>query len=215
MRRQVKALLGRLAYTGGAQRLLLRDKALIVLFHRVDDRLPGNPISCTSGEFRAYCEFFARHFRVVSLGELLGRLARGADISHHLVITFDDGYRDNCEVAAPELLRLGLPACFFIATGFIGTKRVPWWDAERGIESEWMSWEQVRFLHRQGFEIGAHTRNHVDLGIVSGDEAREEIEGSRRRLEAELGSEVRYFSYPFGRREQLTDENRQLVRACG
>lgn len=78
-----------------------------------------------------------------------------------------------------------------------------------------MSWEQVRFLHRQGFEIGAHTRNHVDQGIVSGDEAREEIEGSRRRLEAELGSEVRYFSYPFGRREQLTDENRHLVRACG
>lgn len=136
MTRRMNAGLGRLLFHCGLYKGLTRGKALIALFHRVDDRLVGNPISCTSREFRAYCEFFARHFRVVSLGELLHRLERGSDISRHLVITFDDGYLDNYEVAAGELIRLGLPACFFIATGVIGTRRVPWWDAEPGIESE-------------------------------------------------------------------------------
>jgi peptidoglycan/xylan/chitin deacetylase (PgdA/CDA1 family) len=44
------------------------------------------------------------------------------------LITFDDGYRDNFEVAAPILRELGAPAVFFIPTGFFESPRLPWWD---------------------------------------------------------------------------------------
>ena len=215
MKRRVKRWLGSLLYGSGLYRAFFRGRAVVVTFHRVRDDLPGDPLTCTSGEFRAFCEFFHRHFHVISLAELLRRMDAGADISRCLAITFDDGYRDNFEIAAPELERLGLPACFFIATEFIGTDHVPWWDEERGVASEWMTWDQVRELHARGFEIGGHTCNHVDLGNVAGAEALAEIEGSRLRLEAELDSPVRFFSYPYGRRHQMLPENVPLVRAAG
>jgi len=213
--RPLKSLLGRMLYATGMHGRIARDRAFVVLFHRVDDRYAGDPISCTSHEFERYCRFFREHFNVVSLTTLLDRLDSGSPVGGDLVITFDDGYLDNATVAAPILRRLDLPACFFIATELIGSDRVPWWDAEASIESEWMSWDHVRALVADGFEVGSHTMNHVDLGVVRGHHARVEIEDSKTRLEAETGTSVPLFSYPYGRRHQMTDENRDLVRAAG
>ena len=109
VRRHVKAALGRAAYRSGMHAAAWRDRAVIALFHRVDDRYPSDPITCTRAQFTAFCDFFARYFIVVSLGELVDRLQSGADISRRLVITFDDGYRDNYTNAFPLLRELGLP----------------------------------------------------------------------------------------------------------
>ena len=215
MKRQLKAFLGVLAFWSGISRWFFRNKAVIVLFHRVDDGLRRDPTSCTTSQFDDYLSFFSRFFHVVSLGELLDRLRKGRDVSRHLVITFDDGYRDNHDLAAVALAERGLPACFFVATNFIGSTRVSWWDERASIKSRWMTWDQVRSLRRLGFEIGAHTMNHVDLGTVAGNEANDEILGSKRRLEHELGEEVRYFGYPYGGAHQMTEENRTLIRETG
>jgi len=214
MRREIKTALGRLLHAGGLHRRMMHDKAVVLLFHRVDDRFPGDPITCSRREFADYCGFLRRHYDVVTLEQLLRDLRAGADVSGRVVITFDDGYRDNYEAAAPELERHGLPATFFIATELIGSTRVPWWDEKLPVPAEWMSWEQVRALGER-FEIGAHTMNHVDLGEVDAEEAWREITGSRDRLAAELGRAPRYFSYPYGRPTQITERNRDLVRRAG
>lgn len=186
-----------------------------MLFHRVDDRLKGNPVSCTREAFEQYCLFFRRHFHVVPLPELLHRLKAGEEVGGLLAITFDDGYRDNYTIAAPVLQRLGMPACFFVSTGLIGSDVRPWWDEEYGARSEWMGWADVRALRAAGFDIGAHTETHPDLGVVRGEEALREIQGSRTRLEEELGECVQLFSYPYGRPHQLSEENRERVRDSG
>jgi len=215
MKRRLKAVFGWIAFHSGLYRRFFRNRAVVVLFHRVDDRYRGNPISCTRAQFAAFLRFFRRFFRVVSLGELLVRLRDGENLGGHLVITFDDGYLDNHRNAAPELLLHGLPACFFVTTDFIASQRVAPWDAKLGVPSEWMSWDDVRSLRARGFEIGSHTMNHVDLSLVTGDEARREIVGSKARLERELGGAVPYFTYPFGRQHQITEENRKLVEETG
>jgi peptidoglycan/xylan/chitin deacetylase (PgdA/CDA1 family) len=215
MKRYIKRLLGTLIYYFGVHRRILGDRALIAVFHRVDDRLAGDPITCTTGEFRQYCAFFSRHFTVVSLSELLSKVARGDHVGGHLAITFDDGYKDNAGPAAAELKRRGLPACFFIATNFIESNHVPWWDAQRSITPEWMTWDDVRSLRDRGFEIGSHTVNHVDLGQVSGEQAEAEIVLSAERLRQELGTDVPLFSYPYGQPHHITEANRELVRRAG
>ncbi len=214
-RRRLKAALGHLLYRTGLYKLPWRQRAMIVLFHRVDDRYPEDPITCSRAQFTAFCDFFARYFEVVTLGELLELLQRRADISRRLVITFDDGYRDNYAVAAAELRKRGLPACYFVTTGFVGTDQSAPRDARRSIRSEWMNWDQVRSLLEQGFELGAHTITHPDCGRIGGAEATREITGSKAQLEAEVGTPVRYFAYPFGRPDQMTDENRSIVRDAG
>lgn len=215
MKRRLKTLLGWLTCHSGLYGRFFHDKALIVLFHRVDGRLKGDPISCIPSYFEAFCRFFPRYFKVVKLGELLSKLSRGDDVGRHLVITFDDGYLDNYLLAAPILRHLNLPACFFVATNLIESREIPWWDEKNGVVSEWMSWDHVRSLNAQGFEIGSHTMNHADLGVVVGEEAIAEIVGSKKRLKEELKRDVHFFSYPFGRVHQITETNREAVRKAG
>lgn len=215
LKRGLKHLMGAAVYRLGLHRRLLRGRGVIVLFHRISAAGERDPITCTAQDFEAFVAFFARHFEVIPLGEFLDRLSAGDDLGGSLAITFDDGYLDNREVAAPILKRHGLPACFFVASGLIGSSRIPAWDEEWGVRSEWMGWPQVRELLGMGFEVGAHTVNHVDLGQVHGDEARAEVRRSRQDLERELGQAVDLFSYPFGREDQITEENREEVRKAG
>jgi peptidoglycan/xylan/chitin deacetylase (PgdA/CDA1 family) len=60
----------------------------------------------------------AAEFNVLPLGEACARLARGALPARAACITFDDGYADNEQVALPILKRFGLPATFFVSSGF-------------------------------------------------------------------------------------------------
>jgi peptidoglycan/xylan/chitin deacetylase (PgdA/CDA1 family) len=66
----------------------------------------------------------AEHFRVLQLEEAVERLARGQLPTRAVSVTFDDGYADNHDVAMPILRRLGIPATFFIATGFLDGGRM-------------------------------------------------------------------------------------------
>ena len=214
-KRRIAGGLGRVLYGSGLHAGFLRHRAVVAVFHRIDDRYPDDPITISEQSFLRYCRFFARHFEVVPFGDLVAKLEQRRSLGGQLAITFDDGYRDNYHTAAPILERLGLPACFFVTTGFIGSSQVPWWDEKAGIRSEWMTWEEVRDLQARGFEIGAHTVTHADLGVVKGDAARQEIEGSKAALEAQLGRPVTLFAYPFGREGQMSETNRALVRDAG
>jgi peptidoglycan/xylan/chitin deacetylase (PgdA/CDA1 family) len=78
-----------------------------------------------------------------------------------------------------------------------------------------MTWDQVRALHRQGFEIGAHTRTHADLGRVCGAAAQRELLGARLDLEREIGAPADLFAYPYGGPEHLSEANREQVKAAG
>jgi peptidoglycan/xylan/chitin deacetylase (PgdA/CDA1 family) len=212
----VKHLLGQTVFASRLHAVLLRKAAVVVAFHRVQETAePGDGLTMSVRMFERYCRFFRRHFRVVPLREIVEKLERGQRLGRELAITFDDGYRDNLEVAAPVLEKLALPATFFIVTQSMGTSIVPWWDRERGARHPWMSWDQVRELHRRGFDIGGHTRTHADLGRVSGAEAEQEIVGGRLELERELGASVDLFAYPYGEANHLTEANRERVKAAG
>ena len=80
---------------------------------------------------------------------------------------------------------------------------------------EFLSWDEVRTLARDGIEIGSHTVAHPILSRVSPEQGRHEIESSRRRLEQEIGMPVRGFAFPNGRREDFTEDHVKAVPAAG
>jgi len=119
-------------------------------------------------------------------------------------VTFDDGYRDNCDRAFPLLRRFGVPATIFVTTGWLRPH-----DDGPGLG---MSWREVREMAAVGIRFGAHTVTHPSLPALSLREAEWEIRESKRLLEEELGTECTVFAYPFGHEDcQL----RQLVEAAG
>jgi peptidoglycan/xylan/chitin deacetylase (PgdA/CDA1 family) len=207
-------MVGKVLTRLGLHHSLLGDRGVVVTFHRVTDSY-RDPLTCSIKEFASYCAFFRSHFSVIPLGEMVTRLENGGDLTRTLAVTFDDGYRDNYEFAAPTLRSLELPATFFVASEFMNSDIVAPWDREAAPPPAWMTWDQVRALHNDGFEIGAHTRTHADLGRVVGEQAEWEICGSRQDLEAQLGTTVDLFAYPFGRAENLAESNRELVRKAG
>jgi len=214
--RTLKHLLGRSLFAIRLDALLMRNEAVVVAFHRVrDDTDVSDSLTVDTRTFESYCRFFKRFFNVVPLPNLVSMLENGRPPNRALAITFDDGYRDNFINAVPILERYSLPATFFVVSRWIGTSTVPFWDRARGVDYPLMTWEDVRALHQRGFDIGAHTQTHVDLGTVIGGPARQEIEGAREDLQGALHAPIESFAYPFGGREHLTPANRQLVKAAG
>jgi peptidoglycan/xylan/chitin deacetylase (PgdA/CDA1 family) len=105
-----------------------RPRVPILTFHRVnDDNDPFMP-SLPTAVFAARMAYIARHYRVLTVEELVARLQDGRVPRNALALTFDDGYRDNLTHAAPILKRLGLPATVFLVTGHIDTPQTLWFD---------------------------------------------------------------------------------------
>jgi peptidoglycan/xylan/chitin deacetylase (PgdA/CDA1 family) len=215
LRRSVKTVLGWAAGVGDRYVTELRSRAVVVAFHRIDSSLANDPIGCTPERFERFCRFFRRHFQVVPLSGLLADYRAGEEVGGQLAITFDDGYANNFETAAPILRRHGLPATFFVTTGWVATRVVAPWDEPLPVRFEWMNWDQVRGLAAQGFEIGSHTHTHIDLGTAEPGAIREELDRSRRALQRELGVSAKLFAYPFGDPGNITDASRLLVRQAG
>jgi peptidoglycan/xylan/chitin deacetylase (PgdA/CDA1 family) len=97
----------------------------VLIYHRVlpahDPLRPSEP---TGVEFEARMRFVKANFNVISLADGVAGLKRGRLPARALAITFDDGYRDNYDIAMPILVRLGLPAAFFVATGYLDGGRM-------------------------------------------------------------------------------------------
>lgn len=215
MKEPIKRALGQGIFASRLDEWLLRDTAVVVAFHRVHDTASAEELTVGVRTFERYCRFFRDHFNVVPLVDLVARLERGQAPNRELAITFDDGYLDNFQNAAPILERLSLPATFFVVTRWIGTDVVPGWDRIAGVSYPWMTWAHVRSLRRRGFEVGAHTRTHVDLGAVGPGEAEMEVAGARADLERELNAPARLFAFPYGGRRNITEATRQIVKRAG
>ena len=252
-----------------------------MIFHRVRpvaDLLCPNEVD--AARFDRMCNWLARWFVVLPLDEAVQRLKAGTLPARALSITFDDGYADNAEVAAPILRRHGLCASFFIATGYLDGGRmwndtlieavrrtnvsaidlgavdggasclVPLSDVaqrrlavptllmrfkyldpehrERMVQDVaarlkvrlpsdlMLRSDDVRTLHRQGMQIGAHTVSHPILSTLDERQARAEIHGSRQTLADITGEPVGLFAYPNGSPgKDYNADNVELVRSLG
>jgi peptidoglycan/xylan/chitin deacetylase (PgdA/CDA1 family) len=114
--------------------LARRPGLLVLAYHRIgeaagqlfDDEL----FSASEQAFRKQLLYLRSHFDLISLDEAMTCVdGRGPMLRRPAaMITFDDGYRDNYEVALPILKEVGSPAVFFIAAGYIDRPRLTWWD---------------------------------------------------------------------------------------
>ncbi len=166
----------------------------ILMYHSIDPS--GSVISVDPATFRRQAEWLAGGpVRVVPLEEL-GRQAPEDDA---VALTFDDGFANFGEVAAPLLLDLQLPATLFVVTDRAGGTN-DWEGAPGpGIPTlPLLGWDDLGRLAERGIALGAHTRTHPHLSRLDAARRREEIAGSADQIERETGRRPAAFAYPYG-----------------
>lgn len=289
---RLRKLLSPLGYLSGTYprrwRALARRRGLtaVLCYHRVvasdERRKAGMTVDegITSASFEAQIRFMLRHFEPIAPSQAFD----AASDRPRFAVTFDDGYADNHDVAAPILKRLGVPAAFYVVSGYVGSARRFWWDrlaallrdapgpsvsldgllpgalpaqlsladaaarrhatdqlgaamrqrptaelpavldelarrlgvADRPLPGDaLMDWAQIRALAQTGFEIGAHSADHLNLAQLDAAELERQVAGAKARIEAETGRPVLTFAYPYGGKAHYNAAVMAAVRRAG
>ncbi len=186
----------------------------ILTYHRVNPTHPRDRLSVHPEAFLAQMELLARSRRmVVHLPQALPGLRGAAPIPAGAVaLTFDDGFADNLQFAAPILDHHGFSATFFLPTAHIGAGGTL--DRYHGCcdGDRLLGWTEVRALVESGHAVGGHGHRHRELHDLRPAEARADIDQSARELEEHTGRRPRLFCYPRGKE---TAETRRLVAEVG
>jgi peptidoglycan/xylan/chitin deacetylase (PgdA/CDA1 family) len=218
--------LHRYAYWHGAKRALqdgdtwqrLASGVRILMYHACGET--GEPASL----YVIPAVRFARHmawlklfgYRVIRLSACLSDLRAGRlPPARAVVITFDDGYADNCSLAYPILRRYQYPATIFLVSGAVD--RTNDWDGAPLHGRPMLSRENIGEMMNHDIEFGAHSRAHKMLTQLSEEALRDEVAGARRDLEQAFGQPPLTFAYPGGRFNtavQAAAESAGYLGAC-
>ena len=229
-------------------------------------------------EFEAHLSTLAKDFNPVTVSDVIAWYNGGKLPEHPVLVTFDDGYRNNLTLAAPILKAHRVPCVFHITTEYIGSdrtlwtdevvsrildwpnaavplpeggegplptgegrrtaatqikeacKRMPWQQTQMYLEKlrsagrplpenrelyQFLTWDEVRELHNQGFEIGSHTVDHPILTQIPPEQLAAQLAQSKARIESELGAPCRVIAYPNGSRRDFSATVEQAAREAG
>ena len=164
----------------------------ILMYHSISDDF--DKLSVHKRAFSKQMNLMKRlGYETINLSEL-----NNSTNKKHFIITFDDGYTDVFKNAFPILQKLNYKATIFIVSELLSN--INKWDQKKGNykKKELMSNDQVMQLIKEGYEIGSHTLNHVDLTSANDFDAENQIYQSKINIEKRFNTKVYCFSYPYG-----------------
>jgi peptidoglycan/xylan/chitin deacetylase (PgdA/CDA1 family) len=187
----------------------------ILFYHRVADDHP-NAWTMSTRRFAAQIRWLRARFDLVSLAEAQSRIASGRNGVPTACITFDDGYADNMNFAAPLLLRQAIPFTYFVSTNHVLRSEPFPHDVATGRPLAPNTPADLKKLAAAGVDVGGHTRGHVDLGAIwCPQQLVDEIAGCKRELEELIELPVRYFAFPYGQHANLSTAAFRVARSAG
>ena len=189
------------------------------MYHKVGVPPPGSQLAklwVTPEDFRRQLQYLKERGWTTLLFAELREIEEGRRKAPEkpVVLTFDDGYANNHELAFPLLKEFGMKANIFLVYETM-ERHNAWHDPATEPWLRMLTWEQIGEMQDSGLvEFGSHTMRHRNLPTIPLEEARWEIRESKRRLEAKLGREMVGFAYPYGSGAYVP-EVRALAREAG
>ena len=172
-------------YSAGDQSAENAGKVMVLNYHKVDDMEIS--LSVTPADFEEQMRFLQdRGCHVITPNDLYDSLSSGKKLPDNpVIITFDDGYKDNYTNAYPILKKYNFKATIFVITDFVGREN-------------YVTWADLKEMKENGISVESHTAGHNSLTDLTDDELRRELFDSRNKIIEELGGEVSFIAYPTG-----------------
>lgn len=183
------------------------EGVLILEYHKVND-WSEDSYTVKPEDFAAQMdELRAQGYETISILDFL-RAKKGKQIlpEKAVIVTLDDGYKDNYTDMLPIMESRGMKATVFMVTNDIGLPG-------------YLTWDMLRDMQNRGIEIGSHTANHLPLTEMSPADAREEVQLSKTLLEWNGIKTIFGLSYPNGKYKdfmpQMLKESEYLAAVTG
>lgn len=174
----------------------------ILTYHSID--ASGSPISCRPDTFVHHVSWLASgRVRVTTLDELM----QLPDDTDAVVLTFDDGFVNFRDEAAPRLLEHGFPVLLFVVPARVGGTNS--WDdgpGRRTPDLRLLDWPALCQLQEKGVVLGAHGVTHRSLPALPSDQLEAEVRGCADQIEAHAGRRPTVFAYPYGHRDAAVSQ---------
>lgn len=165
-----------------------RARCVVLAYHSVTDR--------QRAQFAAQMDILARDATPVPSDIEALPNATG---QHFAAVTFDDGLNNFLDNALPELRQRRIPTTLFIVTDALGCN--PAWEHFSGDDPSQegtLTEQQLKELPSDLISIGSHTMTHPMLPKVNDEHLKQELMGSRSKLERMLNRRITQFSFPYG-----------------
>jgi peptidoglycan/xylan/chitin deacetylase (PgdA/CDA1 family) len=191
----------------------------VLMYHKVNDLRP-NPTTVSTDVFAEQMALLGElGYTPVSLAQVRDHYVDRAPLpAGAVLITFDDGYRDNLENALPILQRHGYPAVIFVPIGFLaGDRPLPHEEALRalGVRNQTVGWDELAALEAGGIRVESHGIGHRPVSELDLADAAREIALSKLQLEERLGREVDAYAFVKGSLADYRPEHVSLVQQAG
>ena len=163
------------------------NRAVLVLnYHKIANE--HKSLSVTLDDFEQHMKWLQEYgFTCITPGQLYDFVANGAELPEKpVLITFDDGYKDNYTNAFPIMKKYGMKGTIFVVTGFLG------------VYDNYLTWDQAKELLDAGFNIESHTYSHKSMTEASDEDITKELVKSRQTIKEKLGIDSDFMAYPTG-----------------
>jgi len=173
----------------------------ILAYHHIDTEIHKDSPTVLVENFQMQMKYIHdRGYNVITVDELINAINKDIKLPRNsVVITIDDGYKDNYTHAYPVFKKHNLPAAIFIITRWMG-------------KEGYLNWDNILEMSENNITFGAHTRSHAYLPEIKDKQLYDEIFGSKLDIETRLKKEAKYFCYAIG---GFSDKIIQTVRAAG
>lgn len=190
-------------------------KVPILLYHHIttDEFSNEESISLISPtDFRLHMTAISVNFTPISLRSYYDYvMCDDGSVSlppNPIIVTFDDGYLSNYEIAFPILKELEIPATIFVVTDTVGAV-----SGEGKVNNSHFTWEQAKEMEDSGLiEIQSHTVSHEKMTAIDTGEVIRQMRKSKHDIEVNLGRECDMLAYPYG---DYNEEVKELARKSG
>lgn len=203
-------------YTGFPTLLNLsrkRNGLIVLMYHKIND-IPNNTLSVSTFQFEEQIKYLKENYTIISFEGVMNSINNGYVFpDRSVLLTFDDGYKDNRINAHPILKKYDCKAILCIPTNFPEGGTLPH-DKNLSISNPTLSWKEISEM-QDVFEIASHGCSHTALTKMPLAEAKKEIELSKHIIEQELKRVVNVFSYPKGSILDFNEELEDIVKNSG